>query len=107
VRMGRMLVVAVALLVAVGLTFAAGEALKAMGKVKEVSAEKLVLTVGKEAAAKDMTFAVTKETKVTEGDAAKTIADVKVGAHVSVEYTVAGEKLTATAIKVMVPRKKD
>jgi hypothetical protein len=105
VRIGRLAIVAVALLVAVGLCFAA-DATKVMGKVKAVGTDTLTVTVGKEDAAKDMTFAVTKDTKITLGEETKTLADVKVGAHVAVEYTAVGDKLTATAIKIAMPRKK-
>ena len=104
-RIGRMLVVAVALLVAVGVTFAAAETMKVTGAVKSVDVEKstLVVAVAKAAGAEptNMTFTVTKETRVSEGDAAKTLADLKAGLRVTVEYTATDAALTATSVTVV------
>ena len=105
-RLGKVLVVAVALLVAVGVSFAAGEAKTAKGAVKSITADTLVITVAKhgETEAHDLTFTVTKDTTVVEGDAAKTIADVKVAGHVTVEFTVAtvDAKEVRTALKISI-----
>jgi hypothetical protein len=110
VRIGTMLVVAVALLVAVGVTFAGGGVAKAAGKGKSVDGGKKggVVTGAKEGAeAVGMTFAVTGGNKIVEGDAAKTLADVKEGQHVAVVYTTADDKMTATMIHIMVPKKRE
>ena len=103
-RSGKLLVVAVALLVAVSLTFAAPEAKTAKGVVKSVTADTLVLTVKHgDAEAKDLSFTLPK---VVEGDVAKTIADVKVAGHVAVEFTVATVegKEVRTAVKITLPK---
>ena len=97
-RIARMSVVAVALLMAVGLCFAA-DAMKMNGTVKSVNIEKSTVTVVE--GGKNFTFAVNADTKITAGDAARTIADIKADLKVEVEYTVAGEARTATAIKIL------
>ena len=110
-RIVSLLGVVVALLVVAGLTYAAAagvaeetQALKAMGQVKSCEAGKLVVSVRKEGAeAVDTTFTVNDQTKVAEGDAVKTVADLKAGQHVVVTYTVAGETKTATMVKIMLP----
>ena len=53
------------------------------GKVKsvDVAGKKIVVTV-----ARDLTFSVTDETKITQGDKALALSDIKVGSEVKVEY---------------------
>ena len=91
-----MLGVAVALVVAVGLVYAVA-ATSATGTVKTVDVEKGTLVVTVENA--DVNLVINNETKVTEGDAAKTLADVKVGLKVTVSY--AGEKNTVVSIAIV------
>ncbi len=50
--------------------------------------------------ARALTFTVTADTKIVQGDAVKTLADVKVGAKVSVEYTKTGENRVAAKITI-------
>lgn len=94
------------MLVAVAIVYAA-DAMKATGTVKSVDVEKssLVVTVKREGTEKDMTFAVTKDTKIMQGETAKTLADVKAGNEVKVMYIATDEKLTATMIHIMMPMK--
>ena len=56
------------------------------GTVKKVDLEgkKIVVMVLRE-----LTFAVTNDTKIVQGDEAKTLADIKVGDKVTVEYSLA------------------
>ena len=93
----RILGVVVALLLVAAVVCAAEAAVatKVVGTVKAVDVEKNTLTVTTEKG--DVTVTTTKETKVTEGDAAKTLADVKVGAKVAVTV---GEKNVATAVSI-------
>ncbi len=58
------------------------------GVVKKVDADakKIVVMV-----ARELTFAVTDATKIAQGDAAKTLADIKEGATVTVVYSFEGK----------------
>ena len=62
----------------------------------DVEGKKLTVTVKN-----DMVFTITADTKFVQGDAAKTLADVKVGAKVSVEY-IRGDGDLRTAVKVTI-----
>ena len=63
---------------------------QAMGEVKSIDADagKLVVAVrmGRDEAAKDVTYAIDKDTSVRVGREKKTLADVTVGKRVSVVY---------------------
>jgi Cu/Ag efflux protein CusF len=51
--------------------------------------------------ARELTFTVTADTKIVQGDAAKTLADIKVGAKVTVEY-IRGDGEARTAVKITI-----
>ena len=53
---------------------------------------------------KVMTFDTTDKTKITKGKEVKAFADLKAGMDVSVEYTVAAGKNTASAVKIATPK---
>ena len=63
-------------------------------KKVDVAGQKIVVMV-----ARELTFTITKDTKIVQGDAAKTIADIKEGASVTVDYTRAG-KDSRVAVKI-------
>jgi Cu/Ag efflux protein CusF len=68
------------------------------GIVKKVDLEaKQIIVMVK----RELTFAVTDATKIVQGDAAKKLADIKVDAKVSVEYTRAGDTRTAVKITIL------
>ena len=68
------------------------------GIVKKVdtSAKQVVVLV-----ARELTFTVTQSTKIVQGDEAKNLADVKVGARVTVEYSREGDTRTAEKIAIL------
>jgi len=68
------------------------------GVVKKVDldAKQIVVMVKRE-----LTFAVTDDTKIVQGDEAKKLADIKVDARVSVEYSRAGDVRTAVKITIL------
>jgi Cu/Ag efflux protein CusF len=72
------------------------------GIVKKVdpAAKQIVVMVLRE-----LTFTVTDATKITQKDEAKKLADIKVDAKVSVEYTRDGDTRTATKIVILPPEK--
>jgi len=53
---------------------------------------------------KTLTFATDDKTKITRGKDKLSFADLKKGMNVSVEYQKVGDKMTAVAIKVAVPK---
>jgi hypothetical protein len=53
-----------------------------IGRVKQISAEKITLTVGRKDEAKDTEFKLAKEVKVTINGESKTVSDVKEGMFV-------------------------
>jgi len=53
---------------------------------------------------KTMTFAIGPDAKITRGKETLSVADLKKGMNVAVEYKKEGEKMTATAIKVAAPK---
>jgi Cu/Ag efflux protein CusF len=53
---------------------------------------------------KTLTFAIDDKTKITKAKAALTLADLKEGTHVSVQYAKDGEEMVAVAIKVSEPK---
>jgi Cu/Ag efflux protein CusF len=69
-----------------------------MGLVRKVdaSAKQVVVMVTRE-----LTFTVTDSTKIVQGDEAKKLADVKVGAKVTVEYVRDGDSRTAKKIVIL------
>ena len=71
----------------------------ATGVVKAVDAEAKKVTVTVDEA--ELTVLVTDDTKVVQGDEAKTLADIKVGAKVTVEYTKADAGLVASKIAIV------
>ncbi len=77
------------------------------GTVKSIDTSKNQIVVavreGKGKDAKDTTFKLAKEVKVTIGDEAKTLADVKEGANVTL--TVKDDEVTE--IRVFMRKKKD
>ena len=71
------------------------------GTVTAVDVEKKTVTVDL-SPMRPLTFDVNADTKITQGDAVKTLADVKVGARVEVTYSKTGdEKRLASAIKIL------
>ena len=70
------------------------------GVVKKVDVEGKKITV---MVARELTFTVTDATKIVQGDAAKTLADIKVGANVTVEYTRDGDNRVAVKIAIAPP----
>ncbi len=71
------------------------------GTVQKVDVEKKTVTVDF-APMRPLTFDVNADTKITEGDAVKTLVDIKVGAKVEVTYTKTDtEKRLASAIKIL------
>jgi hypothetical protein len=75
------------------------------GRVKSVdaSASTITVTMGRKDAT-DKTYKVAKDAKVTIGDEAKTLADVKEGNFVALTV---GEGEVVTAIRVIMRKKKD
>jgi Cu/Ag efflux protein CusF len=86
------------LVVVLGLSAMAAHANEKTGVVKsvDVKAKTVIVT-----AARDLTFTVTDATKIVQGDQAKTLADIKVGAKVHVEYDNVGDTRTATKITIL------
>ncbi len=76
-------------------------AVNALAKTFDV--KKMVTVKGKKQE-KVMTFDTTDKTKITKGKEVKTFADLKTGMDVSVEYTVAAGKNTASAVKIAMPK---
>jgi Cu/Ag efflux protein CusF len=68
-------------------------------KKVDVDAKQIVVMV-----ARELTFTVTDATKIVQGDEAKKLADIKVDAKVTVEYTRDGDIRTATKITLVVER---
>ncbi len=67
------------------------------GTVKKVDVEKKQIVV---MVARELTFAVTDETKIVQGDASKKLGDIKVDAKVTVEYLRDGDNRTAKKIEI-------
>lgn len=84
----------------VGLAIAADELQKAEGVVKSAGGGSVVVTVG----GKDLTFGLDDKTKVTQGDKACALADIKPGLKVGVGYLTTQTGLIARTI-VIVPVK--
>ena len=76
-------------------------AVNALAKTFDV--KKMVTVKGKKEE-KVMTFDTTDKTKITKGKEVKSFADLKAGMDVSVEYTVAAGKNTASAVKIAMPK---
>lgn len=71
----------------------------AISKVDEATKTVVVKTKKEE-----KTFVIDERTKITKGKDTLTLADLKPGMNVSVEYKKEGDKLIASAIKVAVPK---
>jgi hypothetical protein len=67
------------------------------GTVKKVDVDGKTLTV---MVSRELTFAVTDKTKITEGGKPKKLADIKVDAKVSVDYVKDGDTRTARKITI-------
>lgn len=65
-------------------------------KKVDVDGKKIVVMV-----ARELTFSVTADTQIVKGDAAKTLADIKEGDSVTVDYTRA-DKDTRVASKIAI-----
>ncbi len=67
------------------------------GTVKKVdaAAKQIVVMV-----ARELTFTITDDTKIVEGDDAKKLSDIKVDGKVSVTYVKEGETRTASRIVI-------
>ena len=65
-------------------------------KKVDVDAKQVVVMV-----ARELTFTVTDSTKIVQGEEAKKLADVKVDAKVTVEYTREGDTRTAKKIAIL------
>ena len=76
-------------------------AVNALAKTFDV--KKMVTVKGKKEE-KVMTFDTTDKTKITKGKEVKTFAELKAGMDVSVKYTVAAGKNTASAVKIATPK---
>ncbi len=76
-------------------------AVNALAKTFDV--KKMVTVKGKKQE-KVMTFDTTDKTKITKGKEVKAFADLKAGMDVTVEYTVAAGKNTASAVKIAMPK---
>ena len=99
--MNRMRFVKLAVLgvLMLGLTAAvAGEPQTKTGTVKkvDVAAKQLVVQVTRE-----LTFTCTDSTQITQGGAAKKLADIKVDAKVSVTYVKDGDTRTASQVTIL------
>ena len=68
------------------------------GSVTKVDLEAKTVTVQ---SATLLTYAVTADTKIVQGDAVKTLADIKVDAKVTVEYYRKGDAMR-TAVKITI-----
>jgi Cu/Ag efflux protein CusF len=102
--MKKSLLLLVAVAVVLGFSAMAVYANEKTGVVKSVNVEGKTLVV---TAARELTFTVTDATKIVQGDKEKTLADIKVGAKVTVVYENAGETRTASKITILaVPEKK-
>lgn len=68
------------------------------GTVKkvDVDAKQVVVMV-----ARELTFSVTDETKIVQGDTSKKLADIKVDAKVTVDYVRDGDTRTAKKIAIL------
>ena len=68
------------------------------GIVKKVDADakQIVVMVKRE-----LTFTITDATQIVQGDEAKKLADIKVDAKVTVDYTRAGDTRTAKKITIL------
>jgi len=75
---------------------------KFSGEIKSVDAmgKSIVVAKGKE----EKTFVTTAATKITKGKGALKFEDLKVGAHVHIEYTKEMDKNTAATIKAFAPK---
>ena len=99
-------VLSVAVVLALGVAISAHSAEQAgktqtkAGVVKKVDAEGKTITV---MVARELTFTITDATKIVQEDAPKTLADIKEGATVSVEYTRTGDVRTAVKIVITPP----
>ncbi len=85
-------------LVAAALGAEEGKSATKTGVVKkvDVDAKQIVVMVKRE-----LTFTVTDATKIVQGEEAKKLADIKVDAKVTVEYTRQGDTRTAVKITIL------
>ena len=67
------------------------------GVVKKVDMEGKTITV---LVTRELTFTITADTKIRQGEAAKTLADIQVGDTVMVIYARDGEKRVASAVTI-------
>ena len=81
--MKKCLLMALACVLAMGLCLYAQDGGKA-GTVQKVDVEGKKITV--DFGPRPLTLTVTENTKIVQGEAAKTLADIKVGAKVTVQY---------------------
>ena len=100
--MKKCLLMALACVLAMGLWAYAEEGKPATqtktGSVTKVDVEAKTVTVQ---SATELTYSVTADTKIVQGDAVKTLADIKVGAKVAVEYYRKGDAMR-TAVKITI-----
>lgn len=96
----RTLLVAVAGCLALGVMVsgAYADAQTKSGTVTKVDLDGKKVTV---MVTRELTFTITADTKITEGDAAKTLGDIKIGAKVEVTYEKKGDDRVASAIKIV------
>ena len=104
--------VVVVLCFALGTTYGVEQVAKGtISNIKEVKDDKgkvTSFTFDLKAGKKDkqtLSIVVTADTKITDKEAAKTVADLKDGMEVSVTYSESGGKLIASAIRVVQPKK--
>jgi Cu/Ag efflux protein CusF len=102
--MKKAMLLLVAVAVVLGFSAMAVYANEKTGVVKSVNVQGKTIVV---MAARELTFTVTDTTKIVQGEKAMTLADIKVGAKVTVVYDNAGETRTATKITILVDAKKE
>lgn len=103
--------VVVVLCFALGTTYGVEQVAKGtISNIKEVKDDKgkvTSVTFDLKAGKKEkqtLTIVVNPDTKITDKEVAKTVADLKDGMEVSVTYSESGGKLVASAIRVVQPR---
>ncbi len=74
------------------------------GKVSAEDTTAMTVTVGGKGG--DKTYTVTSETKIMKDGAPATFADIKVGEFISGAYKLDGDKMIATRITIIKPKKK-
>ena len=77
---------------------------KFIGEIKSMDAMAKSIVVAGRGKAGEKTFMVAADTKIMKGKEAIKFEDLKVGAHVHIEYTKEMDKNTAATIKAFAPK---